>query len=177
MQLREIRPRMQYLSSVRHLGIIDCRELESLSPSLKHLPKLESIEIFSCPIINLLMEPQEIEDQNLHLSLKKLAIHDAPNLRDLPQLLLEASASNLMISQRYHTSRKFTLKTKILSIHNKEPQVIEDQNLHLNLEKLKIFKAPNLRDLPRLLLKAFASHLEFIQIQSCLEIEALPNWL
>lgn len=117
MQLREIRPGnwsslqflylsycnslkylfegMQYLSSLRHLILYRCDELESLPQSLKHLPKLEEIEILRCPKINLLMEPQGIEDQNLHLSLKSLIIWDATNLRDLPRLLLEASASHL----------------------------------------------------------------------------------
>ncbi|KAG8478919.1 hypothetical protein CXB51_028928 [Gossypium anomalum] len=81
-------------------GLINLKFLEITKANIvKHLPKLESIEIFSYPKINLLMEPQEIEDQNHHLSLKKLAIHDAPNLRDLPQLLLEASASNLKVIQ------------------------------------------------------------------------------
>ncbi|KAG8490296.1 hypothetical protein CXB51_015803 [Gossypium anomalum] len=86
---------MQYLSSLTCLAIFGCRELESLPRSLKHLPKLEEIEITFCRKINLLMEPQVIEDQNLHLSLKRLKIFKAPNLRDLPRLLLETSTSDL----------------------------------------------------------------------------------
>ncbi|MBA0770623.1 hypothetical protein Gotri_019231 [Gossypium trilobum] len=53
---------------------------------------------------------------------------------------------------------------------------MEPQNLHLSLKKFVIRDTPNLRGLPRLLLEASASHLEFIQMQSCLEFEALPNW-
>ncbi|KAG8478924.1 hypothetical protein CXB51_028926 [Gossypium anomalum] len=47
-QLREIQPGMQYLSSLRYLVINGCNELESLPRSLKHLPKLEEIRIFAC---------------------------------------------------------------------------------------------------------------------------------
>ncbi|MBA0832868.1 hypothetical protein Goarm_017226, partial [Gossypium armourianum] len=53
---------------------------------------------------------------------------------------------------------------------------MEPQNLHLSLKKFVIRDTPNLRGLPRLLLEASASHLEFIQMQSCPEFEALPNW-
>ncbi|MFQ6634891.1 hypothetical protein Gotur_012363 [Gossypium turneri] len=53
---------------------------------------------------------------------------------------------------------------------------MEPQNRHLSLKKFVIRDTPNLRGLPRLLLEASASHLEFIQMQSCPEFEALPNW-
>ncbi|XP_016748323.1 putative disease resistance protein RGA3 [Gossypium hirsutum] len=117
MQLREVRPGnwsslrflyfykcttlkclfegMENLTSLKDLIFEYCYELESLSRSLKFLVKLEDIFIISCPKINLLMEPQGIEDQNLHLGLKNFIIRDAPSLRDLPRLLLEASASHL----------------------------------------------------------------------------------
>ncbi|KAG8478921.1 hypothetical protein CXB51_028936 [Gossypium anomalum] len=151
---------MQYLSFLRCLAMNNCHELESL-------PRKE-IEIFCCRKINFLVEPQVIEDQNLHLSLKKLIIYRAANLRDLLRLLLEASAGHLgfiqiqdclpfrdclkfealpnwfqnltslqrleifncpklsclpdgvQIGPRYHTFRKFKLKTKRLSIHHRE---------------------------------------------------------
>ncbi|KAH1083202.1 hypothetical protein J1N35_022963 [Gossypium stocksii] len=117
MQLREVRPGnwsslrflyffkcttlkcllegMENLTSLKDLIFKYCHELESLPRSLKFLVKLEDIFIISCRKINLLMEPQGIEDQNLHLGLKNFIIRDAPSLRDLPRLLLEASASHL----------------------------------------------------------------------------------
>ncbi|KAK8628334.1 hypothetical protein V6N13_064043 [Hibiscus sabdariffa] len=107
-----------------------CHQLEPL----KFLINLETITIISCQKINLLMEPQGIEDQDLHLSLKNLIIRDAPNLRDLPRLLLQASVGNLEFIE-------------IRDCANFEALPDWFQNLN-SLQSLEIISCPKLSSLP-----------------------------
>ncbi|KAK8712911.1 hypothetical protein V6N13_148139 [Hibiscus sabdariffa] len=142
---------MQHLSSLRRLAVYNCMELESLPRSLKFLEKLEEITILACPKFNLLMEPQGIEDQNLQLSLKTFIFSNLPNLRDLPRLLLEASASHLEFLQ-------------IDRCPNLEELPDWFQNL-ISLQRLEISECPKLHSLPHGVERLTA--LRQLKIQQC----------
>ncbi|XVF06559.1 hypothetical protein REPUB_Repub06bG0059700 [Reevesia pubescens] len=156
MQLREIRPGswsslhflhfyecktleclfegMQYLTSLRSLTVKLCSRLVSLPRSLKFLVNLEEIVIVCCPVINLRMEPEGREDQDLHLSLQKLTIRDAPKLEDLPRLLLEGSASHLQF-----------IEIKDCPSFEILPEWLQNLN---SLQRLEILNCPKLSSLP-----------------------------
>ncbi|GMI84603.1 hypothetical protein like AT3G14470 [Hibiscus trionum] len=86
---------MQHLTSLRGLVLYNCPNLVSLPRSLKFLTKLEDLCVSRCKKINLEMEPEDEEDINIQLSLKTFLLSDSDRLTDLPQLLLERSASTL----------------------------------------------------------------------------------
>ncbi|XVF06556.1 hypothetical protein REPUB_Repub06bG0059400 [Reevesia pubescens] len=125
---------MEYLTSLRTLSLERCFKLVSLPRSLKVLTKLERLEIFCCVVINLQMEPEEKEDEDLHLSLKTFSIECSGALTDLPRLLFEGSASTL-------------LHIKIGSCSNFEVLPEWLQNL-TSLQKLEILDCPKLSSLP-----------------------------
>ncbi|XVF06554.1 hypothetical protein REPUB_Repub06bG0059200 [Reevesia pubescens] len=125
---------MQYLTSLRTLSLRYCYKLVSLPRSLKVLTKLEHLEIHSCKVINLQMEPEDKEDEDRHLSLKTFSIQFSGAWTDLPRLLLEGSASTLQ-------------RINIDECHNFEVLPEWLQNL-TSLQKLEILDCPKLSSLP-----------------------------
>ncbi|XVF06553.1 hypothetical protein REPUB_Repub06bG0059100 [Reevesia pubescens] len=147
---------MQYLTSLRTLSLIYCYKLVSLPRSLKVLTKLEHLEIYACEVINLQMEPEEKEDEDLHLSLKTFSIEVLGALKDLPRLLFEGSASTLQhikISGCYNFEvlpewlQNLTSLQKLeISGCRKLSSLPEGMNRLTALTQLKIEDCPRLRE-------------------------------
>ncbi|KAK9017551.1 hypothetical protein V6N11_080029 [Hibiscus sabdariffa] len=87
-------PYLQVPDKLQRLINLRFLEITAADMQLREV-RPEELRIVSCEKINLLMEPQGIEDQNLHLSLSYF-------LRDLPRLLLEASVGHLESIQIRH---------------------------------------------------------------------------
>ncbi|KAA3473101.1 Leucine-rich repeat containing protein isoform 1 [Gossypium australe] len=135
--------------NVRHLAFAEHYPMRTRQPYLKKLKGVRTLVILTPPA-----QFREVEKTFLsacisyfkYLRLIQFQVSD--NLRRLINLrFLEISGDNMQLRE-----------------------------VRPGLKNFIIRDAPSLRDLPRLLLEASASHLEFIEIRGCPELEALPNW-
>ncbi|XVF06566.1 hypothetical protein REPUB_Repub06bG0060400 [Reevesia pubescens] len=160
MPLLQLPDSLQSLIELRYLEInIKAEHLKEIRPGC--WTSLQYLGLFYCDNLECLFEGMQYLT-----SLRTLYVPGCSKLVSLPRSLK-------FLTKLEHLGLFFC---NVINLQM-EPEVKEDEDLHLSLKTFSIEYSGGLKDLPRLLFEGSASTLQHIKIGSCDNFEVLPEWL
>ncbi|XP_031259356.1 putative disease resistance protein RGA3 [Pistacia vera] len=193
------------LRHLRYLDLAHNSSLKKISESICELQKLQMLRLRSCyqlkklpnnirKIISLryleITTQEEVLPENeigCLGSLQYLYLYHCYNLvslcegmqglKSLRALHLEnTSVSSLPNTIKYLTKLEMLVISFSRKLNLKMELQAEDLDLRLSLKKFIVYGLDSLVDLPQLLFQASAGTLKYIEIGTCKNLEALPEW-
>ncbi|KAJ0047923.1 hypothetical protein Pint_17024 [Pistacia integerrima] len=175
------------IGTLRHLRYLDLAQnssLKKIPESICELQKLQMLRLQSCYQLKKL--PNNIRKM---ISLRYLQITTQEEvlpeneigwmqgLKSLRALHIEnTSVSSLPNTIKYLTKLEMLVISLSHKLNLKMELQAEDLDLRLSLKKFIVYNLDSLVDLPQLLFQASAGTLKYIEIGTCKNLKALPEW-